>query len=276
MAAACVAFAAMGAFVKALGLRIPYEEAVFFRSLLGLPLLAGLLVRRRVSLRPRRPSLMVLRSFYGLSAMLCTFYALQRGKLAEVTVVSLTQPILVAVLARLWLKERTAKSAALAMLVGGVGVILVAKPSAQLVSPAVLAALLATLLSALAHITVRRLSSSDSPELIVTFFSLAGVLVGGLLALPRFVRPSPLDLGLLTGAGLSATLGQILMTTAYAREEAPVVATVGSVQLAVALVLGWALWGELPDLLSWLGSALIVGSSLLLGMSRRASVDQHS
>jgi drug/metabolite transporter (DMT)-like permease len=257
--------------VKFLGPGFPHFEAIFFRSLLSLPLVFWLLRRRGAGVRPRRPWLMLARGLSGLFAMGCYFYALQRGVLADVVIVSRMQPIFIALLAPLLLGERTTRAIAVALVTSFVGVVLVIKPGLGLLNLPGLLALAGSVFSALAHISVRKLNATDPPERIVVWFTVI-VGCGGLAAaLPAFVVPTPGQLALLLGVALGATMGQLLMTTAYSRDTAPAVSTASYAFVVFGILGGWAVWGEVPDALSLLGAAVVVGAGVLLAFSRRVA-----
>jgi len=274
MVLASAFFAAMFAMVKGLGPAFPHFEGVFFRAFFSLPTIAWLLRReggpgwtRR--LLPRRPALMLVRGLLGFGGLTGYFWSVQRGKLADIAAISRTQPILVAALAPLLVGDRTPRAVLLALPVGFAGALLVIKPGLDLLNIPGLVALGAVVFSALAHLTVRRLNASETPALIVFYFVLAQALLGGLLSIRDFVLPGPTQAALLFGLAQCATFGQLLMTTAYSREGAPVVAAAGYSTVVFALVIGLVIWGERPDSLALLGAAVIVGSGIALAYSRR-------
>jgi drug/metabolite transporter (DMT)-like permease len=272
MLLASALFAAMGACVKALGPTFPFVEAVFFRALFGIPLLMGGMRFWSIGWRPVRPWLIVLRGAFGLVAMLSYFYAVQRGLLANIMVIHRLQPVLVALLAPLLLRESAPRAVLLALALGFAGVLFVAQPTSAAFDLPALAALGSAAFSAVAHLSVRRLSASDHPLRIVLFFSLITAAGAGLLSLPLFVWPAPTQWALLAGTAACATGGQLLLTTAYGRDRAPVVAAVSYSAVLYALLLGWLFWGEWPDAAALTGGALIVVAGMVL-LRSRASVD---
>jgi drug/metabolite transporter (DMT)-like permease len=276
MLAASGLFSAMFAMVKALGPGFPNTEAAFFRALLSLPLMAALLWRSRrstgLSLRPARPALMAARGLFGCAAMLGFFYALPRGKLADLMIISRTQPIFITILARVILGERASRLA-LACLVGGfAGAFLVIKPGLGWLNLPAAIALGAAVLSALAHLAVRQLNATDPPLLIVLYFTLIVGTCSGLLSIPVFVVPDLRQLLLLVALAQCAAFGQLLMTTAYGRDTAPVVAASAYAIVLYGLLLGYLLWGEMPDGMALLGGVLIVGAGVVLAFARRGMV----
>lgn len=262
-------FSGMFALVKSLGPAFPHTEAAFFRALFGLPAVCWMLRRRDETLRPRRPWLMAARGLFGAGAMLGFFYALPRAKLADVTLINRTQPVLITLLARLVIKEPAPRLALISLGLGFGGALLVIKPGLGLLNVPGLVALGAVVLSALAHLAVRRLNATDTPLLIVFWFTLIVGGVGGLLSVPVFVLPDARQWLVLAVMGQAAAGGQLLMTMAYGRDAAPVVAAASYASVLYALVLGLAFWGELPDRLALVGGLLIVLAGLVLAWGRR-------
>ena len=268
-------FSVMFALVKGLGPTFPHFEGVFFRSLFSLPTLLWILRRGeggggwQQRLRPRRPGLMLLRCLFGFGGLTGYFWSVQRGKLADMAAISRTQPILIACLAPLLIGDRSPRAALIALPIGFCGALLVIKPGFGLLNLPGLVALAAVVFSALAHLTVRVLNATETPQRIVFFFVLVVGLLGGLLSLTNFVIPTPTQTLLLIGLAQCATFGQLLMTTAYGRDRAPVVAASGYASVVFALIIGLAGWGERPDALALIGAALIVGSGIYLAYARR-------
>ena len=262
-------FSGMFALVKSLGPGFPNSEAAFFRALFGLPAVCWMLRRGHETLRPRRPWLMAARGLLGAGAMLGFFYALPRAKLADVTLINRTQPVLITLLARLVIKEPAPRLALISLGLGFGGALLVIKPGFGLLNVPGLVALGAVVFSALAHLAVRRLNASDTPLLIVFWFTLIVGGVSGLLGVPVFVLPNARQWLVLAVMGQAAAGGQLLMTTAYGRDTAPVVAAASYASVVYALVLGLAFWGELPDRLALVGGLLIVIAGLVLAWGRR-------
>lgn len=258
----------MFALVKALGPGFPPAEVAFFRALFGLPLVLLLLRRQGHDARPRRPWLMAARGVLGCGAMLGFFYALPRGKLADITLIGRTQPLLIALLSRRLIHEPTPRLALLSLVLGFGGAFLVIKPGFGLLNVAGLVAMAAVAFSTLAHLAVRRLNATDPPLVIVLYFTLIVGGVSGALSIPSFVVPGPGQLLLLLVIGQGAAGGQLLMTMAYGRDRAPVVAAASYASVLYALLLGLAFWGELPDHLALLGGGLIVCAGLLLAWGR--------
>lgn len=264
-------FSVMFALVKGLGPDLPFSEVVFFRALFSLPIILVLLRRRRFSLRPRQWPLMLARGLLGLTAMSGYFFALQRGVMANIAVIARTQPIFVTFLSPVLVGDQIPRVALLALAMGFGGALLVIKPAAlSLLDLACLVALGSAVFSALAHLAVRRLNATNPPEVIVLYFTLVIGIGGGLMSVPVFVLPDIRQWLFLASMALSATGGQILMTTAYSRDSAPVVSAAAYSIVLFALLFGYLFWLELPDAMSLVGGAVIVVAGVLLAYARRA------
>ena len=106
---------------------------------------------------------------------------------------------------------------------------------------------------------------------------LGGQLLAQLLTLPfGWVVPSPTEAALLIGAGLLGGIAQILMTSAYRFADAWVVAPFDYASMLFALVIGYAVFAEVPSASTLAGSAIVIAAGVLiiwrehqLGLERR-------
>lgn len=273
-------FVGMSAMVKVLredGLTT--SEVVFWRTAPGLAWVLVELRVRRQKLWPNDARPVFLRSFVGLAAMLGHFYALRFLALIENAVLGLLQPVFVAVLAPFILAERLQRRAVLALVLAVVAALVTIRPDQtqggfdELLPIAV--GTLAALLSALAHVMVRKSIARDSPELVVFWFTLvvsASALVLGLIG-GDFVGGLPgglavdeaiLKIGAMAACGLA---GQLFMTRAYGRAAAPMVAMVAYASIPLSILLDLA-WGVRPGIDEAVGSLLMIVAGVMLVRSR--------
>lgn len=269
MILASFAFATMAALVKAAGDRLPAVELVFLRCLLALPLMAFLLHSSDQPLRAVNRSGIGLRSVFGLFAMTLSFYGLARLDLVDQMMLSKTTPLWIAVLAPLVLRENANRLTWWAVAVSLFGSALVLRPSLAVGNLAGAAVLGGALASALAHMMLRRLSATDPSTTIVFWFCLVTAILTAPFALVFGSWPTPLEWLFMAGVAVAATVGQLLMTHAYAVEQAPVVSASGYMNVVFAMILGLAFWREVPSLWSFAGGILIVGSGLVLALYTR-------
>ncbi len=269
MAGASFGFGGMTVMVKLMNAELPEQELVFWRSLFALPLILAVVLRARRDLIAVNRWSMLRRTLFGFAAMLMFFYALSRMTLAESAILIKLQPIWVALLAPLVVGERPGGKVWAALTAALAGAFLVLGPSIStgVISLAGLAALGASLFSALAHLELRRLGRTDHSEVVVLNFTVLLIVFGGLLSIPVAEMPEPSHWPLLAGLGLFATIAQFLMTRAYQSAPAPLVATIGYLSLPVAALLDWAVFQTIPSWWTVFGGLLIIaaGVALVLG-----------
>ena len=143
------------------------------------------------------------------------------------------------------------------------GVLLIVKPHGG-IEPASLIALASALLTALAMITLKRLSATEPPTRIVFYFFLFGTLMLLGPAIATWQTPTLVQWGWLFAAGLFGAAGQDWLARAYDAAEVTIVAPFDFLRLPIAAVLGFALFDEMPDRWSILGMVIIVAASLYI------------
>lgn len=215
-------------------------------------------------LRTRRPLLQTGRSALLLLSTALNFVALQHLQLAESISIQFATPLLVALLAGPILGEWIGPRRLAAVAFGFVGVLIVTKPGAGGLHPAVLLSVAGAVCYALYGISTRLLAASDSSVTTMTYSGLAGVVLMT-PALPFFWETPSLPVaGLLAATGVFGALGHWLLILAHARAPAPVLAPFIYTQLIWMTLLGYFLFGDVPDAGTLAGGAVVVASGLYL------------
>ena len=260
-----LSFSTMGALLKLAsmeGLNAP--ELVFYRSLFSLPVVLFWVLKREslASLKPNRPLAHVWRSCLGLLSMGLTFQALILLPLADATAINFTAPIFATILSFLILREDVGLHRWGAVVLGFVGVLIVARPGgSSLPILGIAIALVGAVGQAGVTTTLRHLQRSENVAAIVFWFAIAGIVVGGLL-MPFFGRLHGLTaLALVVAGGLAGGIGQLLMTSSL-RAPVSVVSPFDYLQIVAATIYGWLLFSDVLSLHTILGAALIAGSGI--------------
>lgn len=277
MLAACALFTAMNVVIKALGDRIPFAEQMFFRSAFALPVVL-LVVLRGASrgglggaLRTRRPGGHVLRAVTGTLAMGCSFYALTVLPLAEHSALTGATPIFITLLSIPFLGERVGIHRSSAVLLGFVGILVIALGKGafggDLAGAArwgLVAAVLHGVFSALTTLLVRSLSGTETSSTIVLWQSLlmTGITAAALPFL--WVTPTAAEFLLLVTIGLIGGVAQVLLTEAWASAQVSALAPFTYSSLLWAILFGWVGFGDVPGVATLAGAALIVAASLYI------------
>jgi drug/metabolite transporter (DMT)-like permease len=267
MIGAMVGFTATDALMKVATAKLPPSEIIVFRSLVGIVLL-GVFFRMRGPLRGLgtilHPRVLQRTSFEAIFIVVYVI-ALSLAPFAIVFSVLQSAPIMITAFAALVWRDPVGWRRWAAVFIGFIGVALVIKPSPQGLEPAMALALVAALMVAGRDLTSRVIPQSVSGQ-VVTFASLGGMAVGGLLLAPfeTWVMPDFRIWMVLIGAGTSVAIGCYLVIFAYRTAETSAISPFRYASVAFAILIGWAVWGQVPDTLALAGIALIVGCGLYM------------
>ncbi len=268
--ASSAVFSAVGTLVKILTAQLPIEMVVFFRNSIGLVLLLPLLCAGGVvNLRTTRLWDHTARAVSGVLAMYCFFYAIRNLHLAEAISLNFTSPLIIPVLAYVFLKERVSRFVVGVLVVGFFGVLLVIKPGVGVFQPAALVGTLSAFFAAFALINIRRLTNTEPAIRVVFYFALIASAITLLPMLRVWVTPTMPQALMLTGVGVLATLGQWLLTRGYASGPAGKLAVFHYSAVIFAGAVDWMLWQSRPDAWSLAGVALITAAGIAVSRTER-------
>ena len=260
-------FSLMDAGLKLLTPHYPSAQVAAMRGMASMPfVLVWVLatVGLRALVRIRWP-LHLLRGLLSVTMMIAFVYALRGMPLATAYTIFFVAPLLITALSVPFLGEKVGPRRWAAIVVGLIGVLVVLRPTGEgVLSLAGLAVLGAAVGYAVSAITVRVLSRTDSTQAMVFWMVTMLSLGAGALAWPAWVPVRGEHAWLIVGIGAAGAVGQYAITEAFSRGEASVIAPFEYTALAWGVGLDLALWGVLPDAVTWLGAAIIVGSGLYL------------
>lgn len=267
MLAAVLMFALMDAGLKALSAHYPPLQVATLRGLSSLPLVliwALWTVGPKPLLRIRWP-LHLLRGVLGILMMSSFVYALKRLPLSTAYSIFFVAPLLITALSVPILGERVGPRRWTAIAIGLLGVLTVLRPTGEGVFTwAGLAVLVAALGYAVSAITVRVLARTDSNQAMVVWLLAMMAFGAGLLAWPDWVPLRAQDVWIIAVIGIAGSMGQYTITEAFRRGEASLIAPLEYTALVWGVALDLALWGVLPDGMTWMGAAIIISSGLYL------------
>jgi len=268
-------FAVMSALAHDLGDRCPWTLVALARAGLALLFAAALAIGSGVKLVLWRPRTLWIRSLAGSTSLVCGFFALTHMPISDVLALTNMFPLWVALLSWPLLNQPPGFGDWVAVGIGIVGILLSQAPHLQTGNVVMLVAIFSSFTSAIAMMGLNRLGNID-PRAIVVHFSGVSVLfcVGMIVATGSVARTAvaldAADWLRLVGVGLSATIGQILLTKAFAVGHPARVSVVALSQVGFAMVFDMLFWGRTFSPLMLLGSALIVLSTASVLSTRRA------
>jgi drug/metabolite transporter (DMT)-like permease len=271
--AALFLFSGMDSTTKYMAMRWNAPLVVAIRYILQTLLILLLLApaQGRKLVETRRRGLVLLRAACLVLASLFMSLALQRMPVAETTALVFLGPLLVTLLAWPVLGEWIGPAGWVAAIGGFGGVLLVARPGSGL-DPVGLACMAVTVAAtAVYQLLSRMLAPSERQEVLLFYASLVGAVgFGALLPMYWFDRaPEGKDLLLFLGMGAVGAFSHFLFSLAYKYTPASQLAPLNYVQLLWAGLLGWLIFGQLPDRTSLLGMAVILASGILAALRSR-------
>jgi drug/metabolite transporter (DMT)-like permease len=296
MALGATLFALMNFFARLATASASWASAAAVRSLVGAFIAYAVARARGASLAAKDKRALFWRSLLGTISMMSTFYVLSSRTVSlgnTVTLLNLA-PVFLAVLAPIFLHERTSAALAFAILVSLSGVVLVVRPAflfgasvvnaedvlpphaleAAVAGPSVTTtlcvAVLAAFATSIAMMMLRRVGQTETPESIAFHFSLFAAATMSVIALFDLRMPSLRDALLMVIAGLCAGFGQLAMTRAYSLENAARVSGMSYLSVVASALLGSAVLGERPSTTAVLGMMLVIAGGLLITFARSA------
>jgi drug/metabolite transporter (DMT)-like permease len=265
MAATGVLFVAVTGIVRHLGTDMSPVQAAFIRYLFGLILMIPVFVRMGSLMR--EPSILGLHAvrgvIHGIGVMLW-FFAMARIPIAEVTALGFTAPIFTTVGAALFLGERLRLYRIGAVLIGFGGALVVLQPGFQAINIGSIAQLTAAPLFACSFLIAKRLTNVESSTAIVAYLSIFVTLTLLPPAIYHWREPTYVELAWLLATAICATAGHYTLTQAFRSADITVTQPIQFLQLVWATILGLLVFGEEPEIWTWVGGGMIVASATFI------------
>jgi drug/metabolite transporter (DMT)-like permease len=287
MALGATLFALMNFLARLATASASWATVAAVRAIIGALVAFSVARMRGRSLAAKDKRAIFWRSLLGTLSMLATFYALSSRTVSlgnTVTLLNLS-PVFLAVLAPIFLRERTSAVVALAIGLALAGVVLVVRPaflfgdggdevvgmvasSGPSSTTTVLVAVLAALSTSIAMMFLRRAGQTETAEAIAFHFSVFAAAAMSVISLFDFRMPSPRDAAFMVAAGLAAGFAQLAMTRAYALEHAARVSGMSYFAVVASALLGAAVLDERPGRTAIAGMALVIAGGLLVTFAR--------
>lgn len=246
-------------------------QIIFFRTLVSIPLIA-LIAHFNGGLRKlttRRPGVHLIRGLIATGTMFCFVFGLTMLPLAETTAIAFAAPLFVTLLSVPLLGEKVDRLPLIAAIVGFLGVLIVVRPGAAGFHPGAFVVIGAALCYALLMITARRYGVRESLWAMVFYVTLVPLIITAVLLPWAWTTPWPVHwLGFL-GAGIFGVSAMACITLAFRHAPAALAAPFDYTAMVWAVLLGWWLWGEMPDLWVYVGTLVIIGSGLAIAYHER-------
>ena len=253
-------FALMSFFVRMAG-DLPSIQKSFFRNLVAAIFASVILMKNGVPFRCKKENLgyMLGRSICGTIGILCNFYAVDHLVLADASMLNKMSPFFAVIFSYFLLREKITVPQGLFVIGAFVGSLFVIKPTFSNMDliPSLIG-LCGGIGAGAAYTMVRKLGErGEKGPFIVFFFSTFSCVVTLPWLLFDYHPMSLAQIGILLFAGLSAAGGQFSITAAYCYAPAREISVYDYSQIIFSAGLGFFFFDQIPDLLSWIGYAVI-------------------
>jgi drug/metabolite transporter (DMT)-like permease len=260
-------FALMDAQLKLLAEHYPTLQVTALRGFASLPFVfAHVAIRGRLNkLRPQRWQWHILRAAITIAMLVGFIYAVKRLSLADTYAIYMCAPLLITALSVPLLGERVTVAQWVAIVIGLGGVMLMLRPGSgnwDLLGG--VAAVGSAVCYALSAITLRTLARTETTESLVFSFTLLMAFGAGLLALPVWETIRVADLPWIAGVGVCGAIAQFLITEAFRRAPASVVAPFEYTARLWGVILDFVIWRVLPSAVTVLGGSIVIGAGIYL------------
>ena len=262
---ASVSFSGMAVCVKLLGRTMSVWEIAVLRSLFALVVLSPILFRPGPSVwKTHHFGTHVFRGALGMCAMVTFFYAVTHLDIALVSGLGFTRVLFIIVLAVLFLGEVVPWQRVVATVVGFAGVLICLQLGTGEFNPWTLCALAFALVTAIIATLVKRMTFTEAPLTIVMWTYVLMGLFSLVPAMLTWTAPTFEELVLIAILGAGSALGQTAVVHGLRAGEVTVVAPFDYTRLLFAAWFGYLFFAEIPGVSTWLGSVVIVASSLYI------------
>ncbi len=265
MCISTVFFSVMHVLVRYAAKEVPPFQIAFLRNTFGVVVFLPLLVSGGFGfLRTGRLGMHALRGLLNVVAMLMFFTSLSLTPVARVTALAFTAPLFTALLSVLFLGERFRARRWTALALGFAGMLIILRPG---MIPADLGSLLvvgSASLWAVTMIVIKVLSRTESSFAITAYMNLFLALFSLGPALWVWVMPPPEMWVWLVAIGVIGTIAQLALSQALKETEPTAVLPFDFLKLIWTAILGFWVFGEVPDVLTWVGAAVVFGSGFYI------------
>ncbi len=282
--ASVVFFSINDVLIKFLSGGYALHQVVLFRSLIGLLVIAVMILPFSGGLSALRTKRLGMHLFRGLCVVVANmtfFLGLAAMELATAVAIFFISPLVITIFSVVFLGETVGPRRWAAIVAGFIGVLIILRPGTDAFQVASILPLIAAVAYAGIHMITRKIGGTESAATMAVYIQLTFIAVCALIGLAvgdgrfgdqsdpslRFLLrawewPAHADYWIFALLGFGVGVAGYLISQAYRVAEAAFVAPFEYLAMPLAIIWGYLVFGEVPDALTFLGAALIVGSGL--------------
>ncbi len=274
-----IAFTIMGGLIKYLAETVPLGQVVFFRSAFALiPLMLFLIWQKDFpsGFKTTRPMGHFVRCFLGTLAMFTAFSTIRYLPIAEATTLTYLAPIIMVVLAAIWLKEKVSARRWWGVLLGLSGLLVMTVPNFSLHHDSrsllgIAFGVATAILIACALLQVRKLSrQGEKSSTITIYFAVSSTIISAFTVFSGWIEATPTQWLCLISIGIVGGIAQLFMTVSFSYADASALAPYEYLSILWAVITGVIFFAEIPSLYFYLAMPLILLGAIVAKPRRKA------
>ena len=276
MVGAIATFTIIDACAKYLVGSVPPMMVVFARYGLSLLYVVGLMWwTGSLTFKSRHPWLQILRGFLLFASTLMNFMALQYLRLDQTSAIFFSNPLWVCALSPFLLGERIGPRRWVAVIVGFLGVLLIIRPGADHFHWAMMLSVTVAIAASLYQIITRKIGGRDPALVSLLLPSMVGTALAMPLGVANWYVPAWGLVGLMLLMGVAGGLGHHLLIKAHTLAPAPTLAPFVYTQIIWMIIVGFVVFGDVPDIHTLIGASIVVSSGLYVYYREQAAKRKH-
>ena len=255
----------MGTFIKLAQEELNVFTTGFLRFFFGFLIIIPYILKTKFKVfNTSNLKIHILRSALNLPAMLLGFAALAILPLEKITAIHFVVPLMVTILAVIFLKEKIYLYRSLALIIGFLGVLIILRPGIVDISIGIYMALTSSLIWSVVIILTKKVSKDDSAITILSHQYLYMSLFSLPLVIYFWDQPNLKTIIFILCAAMSGTILHIALNHAYKLVDVSMTQPYSFLGLLVSSVIGYFVFSDKPDLYTWLGASVIFCGVILI------------
>ena len=272
MILAGIFFTFIGVMIRMANKEVHVLEIVFFRYFISLIIMVPWMMRQGlIGLKAKNLPILFARSLSSYIGAIFWFASMIYLPLAEATALGYTAPLFATLGAVLFLGEIVGRRRWWALAAGFIGTLIILRPGIETISLPALYAIGGAIFIANSALLVKVLNRTESPETIVLYMGIFSTPLSLGAAIFFWKTPSLETLFWMIGIGIFSTLAHLAYTRSFAIADASAVLPYDYIRLLMVAAVGFGIYGEIPDIWTWVGTSVIIGSTLYIAQ-REATV----
>jgi len=259
MLMAALAVAVLVAVVKVANRQVLPIQALWFQNAVAWVIVAPIVLKGGFSaLKTPHPYYQLIRGLSGCIGFFLVFFSLRYIPQVDAVLGTNTAPLWVPILALVWFRDKLRPITWIGIVVGFLGIACILHPGYSTFSPAILMPLATGFLLGVIMISIRVLSKTDGPLLIMFYYFLISTLVALPWTIVQWVTPTGWTWVALIGSGLANIALQLGLVWGLKRGNPAILSPIYYFSVFFSGLIEWLFWGHSPDWLFYVGTALVV------------------